>query len=76
VRRGFDETYYLQRYSGRRRGSSWSVINAGRADQLSAAGRMREPGRAEIDRARSAGRFPRPRDRAAPQPGDGSVSAK
>ena len=58
VRRSMDATYYLQRYSRRRRGSAWSAINAARAEALAAAGRMREPGRAEVERARAAGRFP------------------
>ena len=58
VRRSMDATYYLQRYSRRRRGSAWSAINAARAEALAAAGRMREPGRTEVERARAAGRFP------------------
>ncbi len=57
VRRSLDETYYLQRYSRRRRGSSWSTINANRALDLAAAGRMREAGLAEVERARAAGLF-------------------
>jgi uncharacterized protein YdeI (YjbR/CyaY-like superfamily) len=58
VRRSMDATYYLQRYSRRRRGSAWSAINADRAEALAAAGRMRETGLAEVERARAAGRFP------------------
>jgi uncharacterized protein YdeI (YjbR/CyaY-like superfamily) len=57
VRRSLDATYYLQRYSRRRRGSAWSAINANRAAALTAAGRMRETGLAEIERAKAAGRF-------------------
>jgi uncharacterized protein YdeI (YjbR/CyaY-like superfamily) len=57
VRRSLDATYYLQRYSRRRRGSAWSAINANRAAGLAAAGRMRETGLAEIERAKAAGRF-------------------
>jgi uncharacterized protein YdeI (YjbR/CyaY-like superfamily) len=57
VRRSLDATYYLQRYSRRRRGSAWSTINANRAAALTAAGRMRENGLAEIERAKAAGRF-------------------
>lgn len=57
VRRSLDETCYLQRYSRRRRGSSWSTINANRALALAAAGRMREAGLAEVERARTAGLF-------------------
>jgi uncharacterized protein YdeI (YjbR/CyaY-like superfamily) len=58
VRRPLDETYFLQRYSRRRRGSSWSARNADRAEALTAAGRMREAGLAEVERARAAGLFP------------------
>jgi uncharacterized protein YdeI (YjbR/CyaY-like superfamily) len=57
VRRSLDGTYYLQRYSRRRRGSSWSTINANRALALAAAGRMRQAGLAEVERARAAGLF-------------------
>jgi uncharacterized protein YdeI (YjbR/CyaY-like superfamily) len=57
VRRSLDATYYLQRYSRRRRGSAWSAINANRAAALSAAGRMREAGLTEVERAKAAGRF-------------------
>jgi len=57
VRRSLDATYYLQRYSRRRRGSAWSTINADRAAALTAAGRMREAGLAEVERAKAAGRF-------------------
>src|SRR6266496_6316055 len=37
VRRSLDATYYLQRYSRRRRGSAWSTINGNRAEALAAA---------------------------------------
>ena len=57
VRRSLDATYYLQRYSRRRRGSPWSTINANRAEALAAAGRLREAGLAEVERAKAAGRF-------------------
>jgi uncharacterized protein YdeI (YjbR/CyaY-like superfamily) len=56
VRRSLDAAYYLQRYSRRRRGSAWSTINANRAEAL-AAGRLREAGLAEVERAKAAGRF-------------------
>jgi uncharacterized protein YdeI (YjbR/CyaY-like superfamily) len=57
VRRSLDATYYLQKYSRRRRGSAWSAINANRAEALAAARRMREAGLAEVERAKAAGRF-------------------
>jgi uncharacterized protein YdeI (YjbR/CyaY-like superfamily) len=48
-----DGTYFLQRYSPQRRGSSLSRLNVGRAKALIAAGRMRAPGLAEIEAAES-----------------------
>jgi uncharacterized protein YdeI (YjbR/CyaY-like superfamily) len=57
VRRSLDATYYLQKYSRRRRGSAWSTINANRAEALAASGRMRGAGVAEVTRAKAAGRF-------------------
>ncbi|GAA1832262.1 hypothetical protein GCM10009836_07910 [Pseudonocardia ailaonensis] len=49
VRRRGDEEHYVQRYSPRRRGSSWSERNIARAGELIAAGRMREPGRRALE---------------------------
>ncbi|MFI9410283.1 YdeI family protein [Nocardia gamkensis] len=56
-RRGLDADHYLQRYSPRRPKSPWSQINVGKAKALIAAGRMRAPGFAAIDAARSDGRW-------------------
>lgn len=56
-RKGHDESYFLQRYTPRRRGSAWSRINVDRAAALIAAGRMRPPGLAEIEAARADGRW-------------------
>jgi len=47
-RKTYDEDHYIQRYSPRRRNSSWSQINVGKVEALVAAGRMREPGLAAI----------------------------
>jgi uncharacterized protein YdeI (YjbR/CyaY-like superfamily) len=47
-RKTYDDDHYLQRYSPRRRNSSWSQINIAKAEALIAAGRMREPGFAAI----------------------------
>lgn len=52
-----DETYFLQRYTPRRRGSLWSKINVAKVDQLIASGRMREGGLAEIEAAKNDGRW-------------------
>ncbi|MEU4838685.1 YdeI/OmpD-associated family protein [Nocardia testacea] len=57
-RRALDADHYLQRYSPRTPRSPWSVINRGKAERLTAAGRMREPGFAAIESAKADGRWP------------------
>ena len=57
VRHRFDDQWYLQRYTPRRKRSNWSTINRGKAEQLIAAGRMQPAGLAEIERARVDGRW-------------------
>ncbi|MCX5320375.1 YdeI family protein [Streptomyces sp. NBC_00120] len=52
-----DERYYLQRYVPRRARSLWSRVNVDKIAMLSAAGRMREPGLAEVRRAQEDGRW-------------------
>ncbi|MEW2354216.1 YdeI/OmpD-associated family protein [Spirillospora sp. NPDC029432] len=56
-RKSHDEDYYLQRYSRRRKGSPWSRENVERVEALTAAGRMRPPGLAEVAAARADGRW-------------------
>ncbi|WP_327712700.1 YdeI/OmpD-associated family protein [Streptomyces sp. NBC_00464] len=56
-RKSFDEVYYLQRITPRRRRSVWSQINVEKVEALLAAGRMRESGLAEVEAARSDGRW-------------------
>jgi uncharacterized protein YdeI (YjbR/CyaY-like superfamily) len=56
-RKSYDDTYFLQRYSPRRRSSTWSRLNVTRAEQLVAAGRMRAAGLAEIEKAKADGRW-------------------
>ncbi|MCC8246991.1 YdeI/OmpD-associated family protein [Saccharothrix luteola] len=56
-RKGLDADHYLQRYSPRRPGSSWSRVNVEKAEALIAAGRVREPGFAAIEAARADGRW-------------------
>lgn len=56
-RKSGDGEYFLQKYSPRRPGSSWSRINAERAAALIAAGRMRAPGLAQIEAAKADGRW-------------------
>jgi uncharacterized protein YdeI (YjbR/CyaY-like superfamily) len=52
-----DETTYKQRFTPRRKRSAWSKRNVGIAERLVAGGRMHVAGLAEIDRAKSDGRW-------------------
>lgn len=56
-RKGYDASYYLQRYSPRRGKSPWSLINVKKAEALIAAGRMQPAGFAEIAAAKADGRW-------------------
>jgi uncharacterized protein YdeI (YjbR/CyaY-like superfamily) len=56
-RRALDDVYFLQKYTPRRARSKWSKINVGKVAELTAAGRMRPAGQAEIDRAKADGRW-------------------
>jgi uncharacterized protein YdeI (YjbR/CyaY-like superfamily) len=56
-RRGLDETFYLQKYVPRRPRSVWSEINVRKVAELTAAGRMRPSGQAQVDAAKSDGRW-------------------
>jgi uncharacterized protein YdeI (YjbR/CyaY-like superfamily) len=56
-RKSYDDVYFLQRYSPRRRASPWSRINVERAEALIAAGRMRPAGLSEIEAAKADGRW-------------------
>src|SRR5581483_7827482 len=57
LKRGFDETHWLQRFTPRRARSMWSQINRDKAEELVASGRMRPSGQSEIDRAKADGRW-------------------
>jgi uncharacterized protein YdeI (YjbR/CyaY-like superfamily) len=56
-RKPLDGDWYLQRYTPRRPQSTWSKVNVEKAEALIAAGRMREPGMAEIAAAEADGRW-------------------
>ncbi|MCX4671008.1 YdeI/OmpD-associated family protein [Streptomyces sp. NBC_01381] len=56
-RKSYDDVYYLQKITPRRRGSLWSKVNVDRVAELTAEGRMREPGLAEVALARADGRW-------------------
>jgi uncharacterized protein YdeI (YjbR/CyaY-like superfamily) len=56
-RKALDDRYYLQKYVPRRPGSLWSRVNVDKVEQLLAAGRMREPGMAQVRAAQADGRW-------------------
>jgi uncharacterized protein YdeI (YjbR/CyaY-like superfamily) len=56
-KRGLDATWFLQRFTPRRRGSRWSKINTGHVERLLAAHRMRPAGLAQVEAARADGRW-------------------
>lgn len=56
-RRSLDGQYYLQKYVPRRLRSLWSQVNVDKVAALTAMGRMREPGLAEVRKAQEDGRW-------------------
>jgi uncharacterized protein YdeI (YjbR/CyaY-like superfamily) len=56
-RERLDETHFLQRFCPRRARSRWSQINREKAERLTAEGRMRPAGAAEVERAKADGRW-------------------
>ena len=56
-RKRFDEDYFLQRFTPRRRRSRWSRINRDKATELIREGRMQPAGLAEVERAKADGRW-------------------
>jgi uncharacterized protein YdeI (YjbR/CyaY-like superfamily) len=52
-----DDDWYLQRFTPRRAKSTWSKINRQKVEALTAAGRMRPAGLAEVERAKADGRW-------------------
>ena len=56
-RRSLDDQYYLQKYVPRRPRSRWSQVNVRKVEQLTAAGRMRPSGIAEVGAAKADGRW-------------------
>jgi uncharacterized protein YdeI (YjbR/CyaY-like superfamily) len=55
--RRFDESFYLQRFTRRGPRSKWSQINCGHVARLTETGRMQAPGQAQVDAAKSDGRW-------------------
>jgi uncharacterized protein YdeI (YjbR/CyaY-like superfamily) len=56
-KRALDASAWLQRFSPRTAKSPWSKINRERAEALIASGAMKQPGLAEVERARADGRW-------------------
>ncbi len=56
-KRGFDDSFWLQRFTPRKARSKWSMINRDKATALTEQGRMRPSGLAEVERAQADGRW-------------------
>jgi len=56
-RAALDDTWFLQRFTPRRKKSNWSTINREAAERLIAAGRMRPAGLAQVEAAKADGRW-------------------
>lgn len=57
LKRSYDEQYFLQKFTPRRKRSVWSKVNIGKVEVLVAAGRMQAQGLAEIELAKADGRW-------------------
>ena len=56
-RDGFDERFYLQRFTPRKPRSKWSKVNRAKVAKLIEAGRMKPAGLREVERAKDDGRW-------------------
>src|SRR5690606_38538641 len=59
IRKGLDQTSFLQRYTPRGKKSVWSKINVDNVERLVAEGRMTEHGLKHVEAARADGRWDR-----------------
>jgi uncharacterized protein YdeI (YjbR/CyaY-like superfamily) len=57
LRRGLDETYFLQKFTSRRPKSTWSKRNIEKVARLTLSGKMRPSGIAEVEVAKNDGRW-------------------
>ncbi|MGI8497935.1 MAG: YdeI/OmpD-associated family protein [Gemmatimonadaceae bacterium] len=57
LKRSYDDVSFIQRFTPRLARSGWSKMNVGHVDRLSIEGRMRPPGLAAVEAARSDGRW-------------------
>ncbi|MCD7034058.1 YdeI/OmpD-associated family protein [Metabacillus sp. GX 13764] len=56
-KKSFDEEYYLQKFTPRRKRSVWSKVNREKAEKLLAAGKMKQSGIKEMEAAKADGRW-------------------
>ncbi|MBA3426194.1 MAG: YdeI/OmpD-associated family protein [Rubrobacteraceae bacterium] len=56
-RSGFDERFFLQRFTPRKPRSKWSKVNCGKVTKLIEAGEMKPAGLREVERAKADGRW-------------------
>lgn len=56
-RKSLDDIHYLQKYVPRRPRSRWSQVNVAKVEDLTATGRMRPSGVAEVNAAKADGRW-------------------
>lgn len=54
---GYDDSWFVQRFTPRRQRSKWSEVNVAKAEELIAAGRMRPAGLVQVERAKADGRW-------------------
>ncbi|MBX3060266.1 MAG: YdeI/OmpD-associated family protein [Anaerolineae bacterium] len=57
IKKTFDATAYLQRFTPRRKGSNWSQRNREHVERLITEGRMEEPGMVHVRAAQADGRW-------------------
>lgn len=73
--RKFDEGTYLQKFTPRRKGSIWSQINRDRVLALENAGRMKQAGLLEVDKAKANGQWDRAYSSAIPPELESALAA-
>ena len=59
IKKSYNETSFIQRFTPRRKGSGWSQKNVGHAQKLIAEGRMTPRGMAQVELARQNGALER-----------------
>lgn len=57
IKKSYDEVSFIQRFSPRKKGSHWSMVNRRSVERLIQEGRMQPPGLARVDEAKANGRW-------------------